>query len=109
MAQDDDQTRLKRLEERIAQAKTGSGDRPSMGKDFSQAEMAWRLVIELVSGIGIGFGIGYGLDALFGTKPFLMVVFVLLGLVAGIRTMMRSATEIQAKRKAAEAASDEGK
>ena len=46
----------------------------------SQAHLAWRMVIELVTGIVIGFGIGYGLDSLFGTLPIFLVVFVLLGL-----------------------------
>ena len=53
------------------------------------------MVIELVAGIVIGFGIGYGLDALFGTLPIFLVTFVLLGFVAGVRTMMRTAKEIQ--------------
>lgn len=55
------------------------------------------MVIELVAGLGIGFGIGYGLDWLFGTLPIFMVLFVMLGLAAGIKTMLRSAKEIQEK------------
>lgn len=35
--------------------------------------MAWRMVTELVAGLAIGFA-GFGLDYLFGTTPFLMVV-----------------------------------
>ena len=53
------------------------------------------MVIELVSGMAIGFGIGYGLDVLFGTLPILMIVFTLLGFVAGVRTMLSTAREIQ--------------
>ena len=45
---------------------------------------------------------GFGLDALFGTTPVLMIVFTLLGFAAGIRTMMRTAKEIE-KEAAAEA------
>jgi ATP synthase protein I len=56
---------------------------------------AWRMVIELVSGMAIGFGLGYGLDVLFGTLPILMIVFTLLGFVAGVRTMLSTAREIQ--------------
>ena len=52
------------------------------------------MVIELVAGLGIGFGMGYGLDAAFGTQPFLMVIFTLLGFAAGIQTMMRTAKEM---------------
>lgn len=57
--------------------------------------MAWRMVIELVAGIGVGFAIGIGLDELFGTGPFLLVTFTLLGFAAGVRTLMRTATDMQ--------------
>ncbi|MFV0408194.1 MAG: AtpZ/AtpI family protein [Paracoccus sp. (in: a-proteobacteria)] len=62
--------------------------------------MAWRIVIELVTGIGIGFGIGFGLDKLFGTMPLFLVLFLLLGLAAGVKVMLGTAEEMQ--RKAAE-------
>lgn len=62
---------------------------------FHQANQAWRMVIELVTGLVIGFGIGYGLDRLFGTLPILLVVFTFLGLAAGIKTMLRTAREIE--------------
>jgi len=86
---------LEQLEARIAAAKKAQEPEPRADEHYSQAQLAWRMVIELVSGLGIGFGIGYGLDALLGTSPFLMVLFVFLGLAAGVKTMMRSANEIQ--------------
>ena len=95
---------LNDLEQRIAALKAGQGSRPHMEEHYSQAQLAWRMVIEMVAGLGIGFGIGYALDTVLGTLPILMVVFTLLGLVAGIRTMIRSANEIQAKKIAADAA-----
>ena len=42
-----------------------------------------------------GFGIGYGLDWLFGTLPIFLILFIGLGFVAGVRTMMRTAQEVQ--------------
>ena len=74
---------------------------------YSQAQLAWRMVIELVAGPGIGFGIGYGLDYLFGTLPIFLVLFIFLGLAAGVNTMMRSAKEVQKKQLAA-ASKNEG-
>jgi ATP synthase protein I len=88
-----DAERLRRLEARLAE-RSGPPPGPRGEEHFAQANLAWRMVSELVAGLGIGFGIGFGLDRLFGTMPVLMVVFVLLGLVAGIRTMMRTAGEI---------------
>ena len=92
---DDHAARMAALDEKIAALKGGEERRPHQDEHYSQAQMAWRMVIELVAGLGIGFGIGYGLDAVFGTTPWLMILFILFGLAAGVKTMMRSAEEIQ--------------
>jgi ATP synthase protein I len=49
----------------------------------------------------IGFGMGYGIDWLLGTMPIFLVIFIFLGFAAGIKTMLRSAQELQRKREAA--------
>jgi ATP synthase protein I len=88
-----DAARLRDLERRLAE-KTPKPEGPGpMGK-YEQANLAWRMVIELVAGLGLGFGIGYGLDYLLGTTPILMVLFIFFGLAAGIKTMMRTAGEL---------------
>ncbi len=100
--------RLKALEDRIAKLKGPEKAKDHAEEHYSQANLAWRMVIELVAGLGIGFGVGLGLDTLFGTKPILMIVFVGLGFAAGVKTMMRSAAEIQKKQLADQAGNDEG-
>ncbi|WP_068109576.1 AtpZ/AtpI family protein [Tropicimonas marinistellae] len=105
MADNSDSERLRRLHEKIAAAK-GEETQGSMAADkYSQANIAWRMVTELVAGIVIGLGIGLGLDALLGTKPIMLVLFILLGFVAGVKTMMRTASEVQ-KAQVAEAAKE---
>jgi len=86
--------RLRRLEAKIAAAKGQEKPRAHNEEHYSQAHLAWRMVTELVAGLGIGLLIGMGLDSLFGTAPILMVVFIGLGLAAGIRVMMRTADEV---------------
>ncbi|PTX75426.1 AtpZ/AtpI family protein [Sulfitobacter mediterraneus] len=103
MADPDQQQQLEQLEAKIDAAKQRSAPKPRADEHYSQANLAWRMVIELVAGLGIGFGIGYGLDLLFGTLPIFMVLFVMLGLAAGVKTMLRSAQEIQDKKVAEEA------
>ncbi len=98
---------LKALEARIADAKKGQDGDPPMEEHYSQAQQGWRMVTEMVAGLLIGFGMGYGLDALFGTLPIFMVLFTIFGLVAGIKTMMRTAEEIQNKQLADQADRDE--
>ena len=61
-----DPDRLKSLDERLTRLKGSQASPPKTEEHYSQAQVAWRMVTELVAGLGIGFGIGYGLDALFG-------------------------------------------
>ena len=102
-----DPERLRRLDARLAALRARQAPPPRADEHFSQANVAWRMVIELVAGLGIGFGIGIGLDALLGTRPVFLVAFTFLGFAAGIRVMLRTAQEVQ-ERQAAEAAGDEG-
>ena len=108
MSDDPDPQRLEALKKRIAAARQTPAPRPRPDADLSAASQGWRMVIELVSGLGIGFGIGYGLDLLFGTLPVLLVLFTLLGFAAGVKTMLRTAAEVQAAGRADKSAGDEG-
>ena len=101
MVSEADRARLAALDERIAKAK-GAQEPVSnpQGDHYSQAQLAWRMVIELVAGLAIGFGIGYGLDRLFGTMPLFLVLFIFAGLAAGVKTMLRSAKEVEMRRAA---------
>lgn len=51
---------------------------------------AFRIAAELVSGLIVGLGIGWGLDAWLGTKPWLLILFFLLGAAAGILNVYRA-------------------
>ena len=102
----DEKDPLEALTARIEAAKSGNEPEKKVEDHHKAAQLAWRMVIELVAGLGIGFGIGYGLDVLFGTMPVFLVGFTMLGFIAGVRTMLRSAKEIQEKQMA-ELAKDE--
>jgi ATP synthase protein I len=51
--------------------------------------IGFRIGVELVAGVLVGVGIGWGLDSVFGTKPWLMVLFLLLGGAAGVMNVYR--------------------
>jgi ATP synthase protein I len=95
MAEESFSERLKRLEDRIAQAKKTREPPRSHRGEFTQGSLAWRMVIELVVGMALGLGIGLGLDALLGTRPVMLVIFALLGFAGGVRTMLRTAEEVK--------------
>ncbi len=97
MSQGEELKRLRALEAKIAKAKAAL-EPPKPAQDHhSMAQIGWRMVIELVSGLGIGAAMGYGLDVLFGTLPLFLVILTLLGFVAGVKTMLRSAREFEPK------------
>ena len=54
----------------------------------------WRMVIELVTGMLLGVSIGLALDYIMGSEPIFLVVFSLLGFMAGVKTMMATAKEM---------------
>jgi ATP synthase protein I len=43
--------------------------------------------LEMGFSVAIGVGIGYGLDRYFHTKPWLTLIFLILGVVAGFRSL----------------------
>lgn len=53
--------------------------------------MAMRLGADFVAGIAVGAALGWGIDRLFGTSPWGLVVFLLLGFGAGIFSVLRTA------------------
>lgn len=98
MASEPDPERLRALEKRLAALRgKPKPERSTTAKGFSQGEVAWRMVIELATGIVLGTAIGYGLDVLFGTLPLLLVIFSLVGFAAGVRTMLGTARQMAEK------------
>ena len=98
MPNEPDSERLRRLEARIDRIKgKPAGQKTNTVKGFSQGEVAWRMIIELVTGMLLGMGIGYGLDAVFGTLPLFLVIFSLIGFAAGIKTMLGTAKQLAAR------------
>lgn len=108
MASTPDPDRLRALEQRLqtAQGKP-KPESTQMAKGFSQGEVAYRMVIELATGILVGVGIGYGLDVLFGTLPVFLAIFSMVGFAAGVKTMLGTARQVQEKTAATEAAKRE--
>ena len=110
MVDEPDPARLKALQERLAKAQVKAEPKKATatGIGFSQGEVAWRMVIELVTGMFLGLAIGYGLDTLFGTLPIFLVIFALLGFAAGVKTMMNSAQQLAKKNAGSSPAPGEG-
>jgi len=88
---------LKALEQRVkaAQAKA-SGSEKDYTDDGGLLGMAWRLSTELVVAVLVGAGLGWGLDKLFGTAPWILLIGLGFGFAAGIKTTLRTAAKMDA-------------
>jgi len=57
----------------------------------SAMALGFRLSSELVAGVIVGALIGWGIDHLLSISPWGLIVFVLLGFIAGVVNVVRSA------------------
>lgn len=66
------------------------------GSTVSGANQAFRLASEFVAAIIVGAALGYVIDLVAGTKPWAMVILLLLGFAAGVLNVVRSAAAMNA-------------
>ena len=64
------------------------GDRATTASGYAKG---FRLSSELRGGVLVGAGLGWLVDRLLGISPWGFIVFLLLGFVAGVLNVMRSA------------------
>jgi ATP synthase protein I len=76
-------------------------------KHFQSLGLASMMGIHLVSGVIVGMVMGFYLDKFFGTKPWLMLIFLILGIAAGYKNMFREMQRIQKKEAEADAPDDD--
>ena len=56
--------------------------------------LAMRITTDLMSGLIIGGIMGWSLDKMFGTEPWLLILFFVLGVFAGISNVIRTANKM---------------
>ena len=61
----------------------------------SNIGQAFKLSTELVAAVLVGTIIGFILDNWFDTKPWLIIIFFFVGVIAGILNVIRSAKKLQ--------------
>ena len=90
---------LKEFNERLrhAQEAIKEQDRKVAGKGTAYS-LGFRIATDLVVAVLAGLGIGWGLDKLLGTSPWFLLVFMPLGIAAGIGNVIRVAKSDEARR-----------
>ena len=61
----------------------------------SNIGQAFKLSTELVAAVLVGTIIGFILDNWFDTKPWLIIIFFFVGVIAGILNVIKSAKKLQ--------------
>jgi len=92
MSKDQFKTRLE-----IAKNKILKKSNISKQSSSSNLGTAFKMSTELVAAVVVGTIIGFILDNWFGTKPWLILIFFFVGVVAGILNVVRSAKNMQSK------------
>ena len=87
---------LEKLDQRLSEA-----SHPSDHSNFQQnneknekasaLSLAFRVGVELVSAVAVGTGLGWALDYWLETRPWLMILFIIIGVIAGILNVYRVA------------------
>ena len=88
------------LASRIARARAESpahaaADRVRPG-EMTGMGRAFRIASEFIAAIVVGGALGFGVDWLFKTQPWGIVIFMLLGFAAGVLNIIRATAELNA-------------
>jgi len=88
--------RLQNLDQKLdrVQGRRPGPDTAPEGRGKAMS-LAFRVATELVAGVFLGGILGWALDKWLGTAPFLLIVFLLLGIAGGLLNSVRAAWKMQ--------------
>ena len=92
MSKDQFKTRLQIAKDKLLKKNLNENN-----ENRSSIGAAFKLSTELVSAVAVGTIIGFILDKTFGTKPWLILLFFFVGVIAGIVNVFKSAKNMQNK------------
>ena len=90
MPKDSFKTRLQIAKSKILKKNLYQDNQPT-----SSLGTAFKMSTELVAHVVVGTIIGFILDKTFGTKPWLILIFFFVGVIAGILNVFKSAKNMQ--------------
>ena len=90
MLKDTFKTRLEIAKKKLLKKKLYQDNQPN-----SSLGVAFKMSTELVAAVLVGTIIGFIFDNWFGTKPWLILTFFFVGVIAGVLNVIRSAKNMQ--------------
>ena len=91
---DDLERRRRHLEASLATRQPERQERDQGASGATGYGQAMKLSSEFIAGVAVGAGMGWGIDRFAGTSPWGLVVFLLLGFVAGVLNVLRSVGKV---------------
>lgn len=92
---DDDLDRRRRnLEASLATRQPVRQEREEGAGGATGYGQAMKLSSEFIAGVGVGAGLGWMIDRFAGSSPWGLIVFLLLGFVAGVLNVLRSVGKV---------------
>jgi ATP synthase protein I len=86
--------RLRDLRKQVDGDNNGAVDKPGAAVPGSAMGLAFRVGLELATGLVVGGGLGWLLDRWWHTSPAMLILFFFLGAAAGMVNVFRTAREI---------------
>ena len=85
--------RLRSLDRQLGAERDADQGPPgtTAGRSLPGMARGMRLATDFIAGIVLGAALGWGFDQLFHTSPWGLIVWVILGFIAGTLNMVRSA------------------
>ena len=80
---------------KIAKGKINISNNKNKNTNTAYLGNAFKISTEFVASVVVGSTIGFILDSLFDTKPWLIILFFIIGVTAGILNVIRSAKIMQ--------------
>ena len=98
--------RASEIDKRLDEARARIAPEPAIDPRVRGQAMGqgMRVAVDLVVGVAIGGFVGWWLDRYFGTAPWLMVLFLILGFAASMMNIIRTAQYLQAQAEASQRA-----
>ena len=97
--------RIDALDEKISASRQGQVPPEKQARvNANMLGLAYRLLVEILVGIAVGGFVGWWMDKVLDTKPIWMLVFLVLGMGAGLMNSVRTVNEMRRKQDQAEAA-----
>ena len=97
MKRDDLPPPIEGLDARIRRARDARDDTKSTGQRSTGLAWAARLTTEMLAALVVGGGLGWLVDRWLGTRPWFMLVFLLIGCAAGMLNAYRAARRFESR------------